>query len=166
MQDNIQYVLISYWFKKIEYNPKEKIDALTDYIKSIIDTPLRYNTEDASRFFSMPRIEGISVDKKKIFSMSLINATLRFDVKDLDNDEIILLVNNYSQLFYDLLKEVYNIDIIYTCIYSVNKFSYNFSKILFISVDNFVYRLSVTSFTKRSLSEVIIFLGALSSSNS
>ena len=117
MQNEIQSVLISYWFKKIDYNPKEKIDSLTDSVKSVIDTPLIYNNENAKRLFSMPRIEGISSDKKVLFSMSLINATVRYDIKGMqDNDEVMLLINNYSQLFYDILKDVYNLDILYTSI--------------------------------------------------
>ncbi len=113
MQNNIQNILISYWYNKMDYNPKEKIESLGNSINSIIDTPLIYNTEDANRLFKMPRIEGISSDKRTFFSMSLINATVRCDIENMDNDEVILLINNYSQLFYDILKDVYNLDILY-----------------------------------------------------
>ena len=116
MQSRIQNVLISYWFKKIDYNPKEKIEYLTDAIKSVIDTSLMYNNEDANRLFGMPRIEGMSNDKKTLFSMSLINSTLRCNVNGMDDDEIILLINNYTQLFYDILKDVYNVEILYTSV--------------------------------------------------
>ncbi len=116
MQSKIHNFLISYWFKKLDYNPKEKIGNLTDSIKSVIDTNLLYNNESPTRLIGMPRIEGISSDKKSFFSMSLINANLRLEVKEMDDDEAILLVNNYSQLFYDILKDVYDIDILYTSI--------------------------------------------------
>ena len=117
MQKNIQNFVISYWFKKLSYNPKEKIDNLADSIKTIIDTPLLYNNEDVKRMIGMPRIEGISENKESFFSMSLINATLRCEIRNpLDEDEIVLMINNYSQLFYDVLKDIYDIDIIYTSI--------------------------------------------------
>ena len=117
MQEEIQSFIISYWFKKLDYNPADKIDSLTDSIKSVIDTPLMYNNEDVKRLFSMPRIEGISSDKKNLFSISLINATIRCEIKgSLDNDEVTMLINNYSQLFFDILKDVYNLDILYTSI--------------------------------------------------
>ena len=117
MQNKIQSFLISYWFKKIDYNPKEKIDILSDSIKTVIDTPLLYNSEDVNKLIGMPRIEGMSSDKKSFFSMSLINASLRYEIKsDMDKDEVIMLINNYSQLFFDVLKDVYNVDIVYTSI--------------------------------------------------
>ncbi len=116
MQKKIHNILISYWFKKLDYNPKEKISNLSDSIRSVIDTDLLFNNENPTRLIGMPRIEGISSDKKSFFSMSLINATLRLEVKEKDDDEIILLTNNYVQLFYDILKDVYDIDILYTSI--------------------------------------------------
>ena len=116
MQNNIRNILISYWFNKLDYNPSEKIESLSNSINSIIDTPLIYNNEEVKRLFGMPRIEGISNDKKTFFSMSLINATVRCDIDNMDNDEVILLINNYSQLFYDILKDIYNVDILYTSI--------------------------------------------------
>ena len=117
MQNKIQNILISYWFKKLDHNPKEKIDNLADSIKTIIDTPLLFNEENVNRLIGMPRIEGISNDKRSFFSISLINATFRYEVQgEMDNDEVVMLINNYSQLFYDVLKDVYNIDILYTSI--------------------------------------------------
>ena len=117
MQTKIQNVLISYWFKKIDYNPKEKLDSLKDAIKTVIDTPLLYNDEGVDKLIGMPRIEGISSDKKSFFSMSLINASLRCEINGMmDNDEVIMLINNYSQLFYDVLKDVYDMDCVYTSI--------------------------------------------------
>ncbi len=116
MQNRIQNINISYWFKELDYNPNNKINELTNEIKSIIDTPLFYNKEKEGRFISMPRIEGISKDKKYTFNMSLINANLFINTDFLSIDDVILLINEKVQVIFDILKEVYNLDIIYSSI--------------------------------------------------
>jgi len=116
MQNIIQNINISYWFKELNFNPKNKINELEEEFKNIIDTPFLYNNENAGKFIGMPRIEGKSSDNIYIFSMSLINANLFINVNDLDYDEVILLINEKVQLIFDILKNVYDIDIIYTSI--------------------------------------------------
>ena len=116
MQNKIQNINISYWFKELDFNPKEKINELQNEFNSIIDTPFLYNEEDIGKLISMPRIEGISKDKKYLFNMSLINANLFIDVGDLDYDDVILLINEKVQVIFDILKDVYDLDIIYTSI--------------------------------------------------
>ena len=59
----------------------------------------------------------MSTDKKYLFTMSLINAILSINVnEDTDNDEAILLINNNIQLFYDIIKKIYDVKIIYSSI--------------------------------------------------
>ncbi len=112
----IQNVNISYWFKELKFHPKEKIKELEDEFKNIIDRPFLYNNEEVGRLISFPRIEGISSDKIYNFNMSLINANLNILINNLENDDVILLINEKVQLIFDILKEVYDLDIIYTSI--------------------------------------------------
>ena len=113
--NRIKNIYISYWFHELSFNPSNKIDILEKELVSIIDTPIMYNLDNSFKNISIPRIEGLSRDKKYLFTMSLVNAMLSINVNnDLDDDEILLLINSNSQLFYDILKNIYNIDIIYT----------------------------------------------------
>lgn len=113
--NKIKNIYISYWFHELDFNPSNKIDSLEKEIASIIDTPIIYNTDNNLKNIGIPRIEGLSSDKKYLFTMSLVNAFLSISInEDIDNDEVLLLINHHSQLFYDILKNVYNIDIIYT----------------------------------------------------
>ena len=115
--NKIKNVYISYWFNEIDYNPAIYVNKLQEEINSIINTPIMYNDSTLLNNISMPRIEGISSDKKYFFSMSLINAFLSINLsEDILEDEVILLINNVSQLFYDILKDVYNTRILYTSI--------------------------------------------------
>ena len=126
----IQSINISYWFKEIDFHPKDKINELMEEFKSIIDTPFLYNNEGVNKFISIPRIEGRSKDNIYTFNMSLINANLFININNLDYDETILLINEKVQLVFDILKEVYDLDIIYTSIklQMVNKKGINYMK--------------------------------------
>ena len=115
--NKIKNIYISYWFRELNFNPALKVKILEKEIKSIIDNPIIYNTDDVLTNIAIPRIEGLSADKKYLFTMSLINAVLSININCFaDNDEILLLINNNSQLFYDILKDVYNLHIIYTSV--------------------------------------------------
>ena len=49
--------------------------------------------------------------------MSLINAVLSINITDdISVDDVILLINNNIQLFYDIIRRVYGIEIVYTSI--------------------------------------------------
>ncbi len=115
--NKIRNIYISYWFHELDYNPAKKVFELQKEIESIIDLPIRYNSDEVLRNIGMPRIEGQSSDMKYWFTMSLVNAFFSINIKEnLDNDEIILLINNNIQLFYDILKEIYDVHIIYSSI--------------------------------------------------
>lgn len=115
--NKIKNIYINYWFSEMDYNPSKYVNELEKEIKSIIDTPIMYNNTNQLNNISMPRIEGISKDKKYFFTMSLINALLSINIdEDISKDQAILLINNNVQLFYDILKEVYNVRILYTSI--------------------------------------------------
>ena len=114
--DKIKNILISYWFSKIDYNHKEKVEELENELGNTFDTPFMYNEEVATHLFSMPRIQVMTQNKSLLFQMSLINASVIINVDNLDNDDVILLINNYAQLFYDALKEVYDLKFLYTSI--------------------------------------------------
>ena len=110
----IKSIVISFWFDELSFNPKDKINELQEEIKSIIDTPLLYNEEDVNHYIAMPRIQGISNNKEFSFIMSLINCHLTINVSNKDVDEIILLINNNIQYLYDILTNLYEIQIRYT----------------------------------------------------
>ena len=112
----IKNIILSYWYPKMDYNPKDKVMELQKELDSVFDNPLMYNEEDATKFYSMPRIQVLTKDKKKLFQMSLINTNVIINVDDIDFDEGILLINNNMQLFYDVLKEVFDLKFIYTSV--------------------------------------------------
>ena len=112
----IKNIILSYWYPKMDYNPKDKVMELQKELDSVFDNPLMYNEEDATKLYSMPRIQVLTNDKKKLFQMSLINTNVIINVDDIDFDEGILLINNNMQLFYDVLKEVFDLKFIYTSV--------------------------------------------------
>ena len=75
-----------------------------------------YTDDNNLNNISIPRIKGASSDKKYFFTLSLINAILSIDVSDITIDEAILLINSNTQLFYDIIKKIYNIKVVYTSI--------------------------------------------------
>ena len=115
--NKIKNIYISYWYQELNFNPAKKINLLEKEITSIIDAPLMYNNDNNLNNISMPRIQGLSNDKKYLFTMSLVNAFLSINITDdMDDDEILLLINNNIQLFYDILNNVYDAKILYTSI--------------------------------------------------
>ena len=115
--NKIKNIYLSYWFNELDYNPSNKVNDLKDELNSIIDAPLMYNKDDSLKNISVPRIQGMSSDKKYLFTMSLVNAFLSINFNDsIDMDEAILLINNNIQLLYDILKNIYEVHIIYSSI--------------------------------------------------
>ena len=115
--NKIKNIIISYWFSEIDYNPSIHIKELEDEIKSIIDEPIMFNDNKLLNNISIPRIQGLSHDHKYFFTMSLVNFVLSINIdNDITIDEAILLVNNNIQLFYDILKDVYKVNILYSSI--------------------------------------------------
>lgn len=115
--NKIKNIYISYWFHELSDNPSSKVLALEEEIKSIIDEPIMYNEDNSHANLSIPRLQGMSKDKKYLFTMSLINAVLSINViDDISVDDVILLINNNIQLFYDIIRRVYGIEIVYTSI--------------------------------------------------
>ena len=115
--NKIKNIYISYWFHELSDNPSSKVLALEEEIKSIIDEPIMYNEDNSHTNLSIPRLQGMSKDKKYLFTMSLINAVLSINViDDISVDDVILLINNNIQLFYDIIRRVYGIEIVYTSI--------------------------------------------------
>lgn len=114
--NKIKNIIISYWFNELTFNPKDKITDLEKELSSIFNSSFMYNEESINHLISMPRIQGISIDKKYLFQMSLINANISISVNDLEQDEIVMLINNNVQFFYDILKTVFNLKILYTSV--------------------------------------------------
>ena len=114
--NKIKNIYLSYWFDELKDNPSNKVFELEDEVKSIINAPLMYNEEDSHVNLIIPRIQAISPDKKYLFTVSLINAVLSISVDNIDIDEAIMLINNNIQLFYDIIKRVYGVKILYSSI--------------------------------------------------
>ena len=115
--NKIRNIYLSYWFKELDENPSSKVFSLEDEIKSIINEPLMYNEDKNNTNIIVPRIQGMSSDKKYLFTMSLINAILSINITDdIDEDEAVLLINNNIQLFYDIIKRVFDVKILYSSI--------------------------------------------------
>lgn len=115
--NKIKNIYLSYWFKELDENPSTKVFTLEEEIKSLINEPIMYNNENNKTNIAVPRIQGMSSDKKYLFTMSLINAILSINInEDIDIDEAILLINNNIQLFYDIIKKVYDVKIVYSSI--------------------------------------------------
>ena len=141
--NKIKNIYLSYWFSELDYNPSDKIKELEEELKSVIDEPIMFNDDQQLNNISIPRIQGISKDKKYLFTMSLVNAFLSINInEDISDDEAILLINNNIQLFYDILKNVYNIRVLYTSI-KIEMFDENKScknkliKLFNLSKDNY-----------------------------
>ena len=114
--EQIKNIIISYWFKELSFNPKDKIDELDQEIGSVFNNSFMFNDENINHLISMPRIQVMDNDKNYLFQMSLINAVLTINVNNMDIDEVILLINNNAQLFFDAIKNVYDTRIFYTSI--------------------------------------------------
>lgn len=110
----IEKVVLCYFFDRLNYNPKDKIKELSDEVKSFFDDSFVFSNENIEHLFSMPRIQAISKDKKMLFQMSLINTIITFNVHEMDMDDVILWINNHLQFFYDVLKNVYDVKILYS----------------------------------------------------
>ena len=137
MKNKVNNVIISFWYKELDSNPISKIEELENSLNTMFVKPFFVNNMECGINLSMPRIQTISSDKRFLFTMSLVNAnfSIHFN-EEMDYDEVVLIINENVQLFYDLLKEIYNVKIIYTsiklelsreevepCDYFVNKFN-------------------------------------------
>ena len=140
--NKINNVIISYWFNELDNNPASKVNEFAEEVRSIINTPIMYNSDLGQNNIGVPRIQGLSSDKKYFFTMSLVNAFLSININDdLSSDEVILLINNNIQLFYDILKNVFDVHIIYSSIkvelIDEKKSIKDLSKLLNLSKNNY-----------------------------
>lgn len=108
-------IIISYWFKPLDYNPITKIQelekSLEDFIKPCLvsNAPICHN-------LNIPRIQTTNKERNSFFSISMINCIVNLNVKDKDYDELVLFINENMQLYYDMLKDIFDIDILYSSI--------------------------------------------------
>lgn len=117
MKNRVNNVIISYWFKELMTNPISKIEELENSLNNMFNKPFLVNNMEVGHNLSMPRIQSMSSDKRMLFTMSLVNATLSVHYNDeVSFDDVILMINENTQLFYDLLKEIYDVEIVYTSV--------------------------------------------------
>jgi len=117
MKNKVNKVIISYWFKELMINPISKIEELENSLNKMFNRPFMVNNMEVGYNLSIPRIQAINSDKTMLFTMSLVNANLSIHYnEEVSYDDIILMINENIQLFYDLLKEIYDVEIVYTSI--------------------------------------------------
>jgi len=114
----INHAIISLWYKELEYNPICKVGNLENSLSNYFKVPFLISDKEPFVNISLPRImAGFENDKYLYnFNMSMVNANLNITFNEVDKDEIILKVNEMIQIMYDVLKEIYDIDVIYSSI--------------------------------------------------
>lgn len=112
----INNLIISFWFKELKESPSSKVYELEDNLISLFNSHFMYNDMPAKENIDVPRVQCFSKDKKAHFTMSLVTAVYTINVSDLDNDEIVLLANENMQLLYDVLTDIYGVQILYSSI--------------------------------------------------
>ena len=148
----LKQAIISFWYKELEYNPICKVNELENGLSNYFNKPFLINNQEPFINIGMPRIVATS-ENNYSFNMSLVNANLIINLNDLEDiDNMILSINEMMQLIYDLLIEVYDLDIIYTSIkIEISEFVDNKEKIqkdILISRDNYEDFLVKTSICK------------------
>lgn len=126
---NYKNVIISFWYKEMLESPATKVVDLENSLKSLFDNPFLYNDMPVNENIDVPRVQCKSQDSKYLFTMSLICANLSIDVNKMDKDDILLIINENIQLIYDVLKEIYDVSIIYASI-KINGIDINNSGLL------------------------------------
>ena len=112
----INSITINFWYKELLDSPSNKVFELEDNLNSLLHNHFMYSDMPSKENIDIPRVQCISDDKKIYFTMSLVSATLTINVSEMDKDDIVLFVNENIQLLYDVLKDLYNIEIIYSSI--------------------------------------------------
>ena len=112
----INNITINFWYKELLDSPSIKVMELEDNLNSLFHNHFMYTDMPTKENIDIPRVQCISDDKKVFFTMSLVSSTLNINVNDKDNDEIVLLVNENMQLLYDVLVDLYGVEIVYSSI--------------------------------------------------
>ena len=112
----IKSVTINFWYKELTENPSKKVLELESSLMSLLHNNFMYTEMPVGENIDVPRVQCISEDKKLFFTMSLVSSVLRINVEDMDNDEIVMFVNENMQLLFDILKELYNVETLYSSI--------------------------------------------------
>lgn len=109
--------VISFWYKELEYNPICKVGELENNLGSYFQSPFLINEEPPFINIGLPRIVAHGINQDYLFNMSLVNANLFINLQDInDINDVILKINELSQTVFASLKEVYNIEILYSSI--------------------------------------------------
>lgn len=108
-------VVISFWYKELEYNPICKVGKLESILSNLFDSPILINEQEPFINIGVPRI--VASNENYVFNMSLVNANLVINIHEFaDYHEVILKINELMQFVFDALKEVYDLKIIYSSI--------------------------------------------------
>lgn len=113
----VKQVVISFWYKEMEYNPISKVGMLEKELNNYFKAPFLINDKEPFINIGFPRIIAQGHDKKSIFNMTLVNANLNINYNnEVDIDDILLEINEKIQFLYDALKSIYELEILYASI--------------------------------------------------
>ena len=114
----IKQAVISFWYKELEYNPMCKVGELENSLASYFPGPFLINEQEPFVNISMPRIIARANNEifHSVFNMTLVNANLNIGFNNGEKDDIVLKINEMMQGMYDVLKEIYDISVVYSSI--------------------------------------------------
>lgn len=114
----IKQAVISFWYKELEFNPICKVGELENSLASYFEEPFLINEKEPLVNINLPRIIAQKGDEnlRFIFNMTLVSANLNISFNNVSKDEIILKINEMTQIIYDVLKEIYNVSVVYSSI--------------------------------------------------
>ena len=113
---NFKQAFITFWFKELDYNPICKVGELEERLQGQFKVPFLINDCEPFINIALPRIVANSLNNSCFFNMTLVNANLNILFKEEDKEQVMLIINEKMQLFFDILMEVFDLKIIYSSI--------------------------------------------------
>ncbi len=123
----INSIEFSVWYKELTFNPIDKIKDLEQALTSKFTTPFLVNNREPYVDIALPRIVGNNKENDTLFDMTLIN--LCYQRRYHDNammQDAIMEINENLQYFYDVLKDIYDVDALFASIKVDVTFNNNF----------------------------------------
>lgn len=109
--------IITFWFKELKKDIYEGLLSFENSLSNYFKVPFEVNKMDYLINIGVPRIIAFGIDNDLSFNMSLVNLNLVINLVNLTQDEIMLKINEMTQVIYDNLKSTWPIiDIIYAAI--------------------------------------------------
>ena len=114
----VRNIVLSFWFSELDYNPIDKVNELENNLGMYFQKPFFINETKPYVNLVMPRIMAYSLDKKSDLNISLTNMVSNIQVLNnfTDNDEVMMYVNEKMQLLFDILRDIYDVEVLYSSI--------------------------------------------------